>query len=149
MNCSPERLNKFTKFILQQRQPVTVLFFPHRDHSGCYQGFGPNDTFKWHLIVDLIYDSLILSVCEHLLMRLRDSSISMNDPFISLAHFNIGPVCVFFFPIKLQVLHMWGKLVFFLWHTLQIFPSISIFICLCQPILYFSVINFLNLFSYR
>lgn len=101
MNCSPERLNKFTKFILQQRQPVTVLFFPHRDHSGCYQGFGPNDTFKWHLIVDLIYDSLILSVCEHLLMRLRDSSISMNDPFISLAHFNIGLVCVFFFFYKI------------------------------------------------
>lgn len=46
---------------------------------------------------DLIYNSLLQSVCERLLMCVRDSYISKNDPFISLAHFLNGTGLWFFY----------------------------------------------------
>ena len=46
---------------------------------------------------DLIYNSLIHSVYECLLMCLRDRSISKNDPSISLFHFLSGTGLRFFY----------------------------------------------------
>ena len=82
MNCPPERLYKFIKFTFQQ-QPIRVSVSPYLTMRCVIKLL---DLCQNEKGVDLICNSLILSVLEHLFICLI-YSIFMNCLFVSFAHF--------------------------------------------------------------
>lgn len=100
------------------------ICFPTPHQEVCHQTSGPLPEWKGHLSVDLICNSLILSVLEHLFICLI-YSIFMNCLFVSFAHFNIG-LLVFFLSMCRCFLCM--REISSLWCELQMFPSVCLLI---------------------
>lgn len=129
MNGPPERLYKFTKFTLQQ-QPMRLSVSPHLTKQCvnkllhlCQKG-----GWNWHLSVDLICNSLILSAHERLFKCLRYTCIFRNGLFVSFAYFKIG--LFFVFLSMCGSCWWWEKWVLCLWYELQIVPFVYLLILL-------------------